>query len=655
MIIRIQSFHPLSRAAVFATCLLLGSLWAARGEDAQLRENMAVPVLAWGQMLQRLESNPAMDAAREALVRAARDAAANPIYRRAHGLSEVGQNRTWLDGRAEALEPEIKEQFAFAMSDFAACRGLADELPLLAAGYRLTNDPALLERITAQLDEMAGWSPLQRPGWSLYAPGNRLPEDGKDGNWLATGLGVRAIGDTLDLLPAGALSPDRTEQLHKLLEIEAASVADDWKTKRSWFIRGDNPYSNQWVLPTEGLVRACLILGKDTHRDDYELGVANLLRAMDAHGAQGEFEEGFGYAQFTVSSMLHTAHAMAVTGDRRAIDRPFLKQFPTWLVHHFQPGNMVINCFDAGPAYGAAEDTRPLLSLVATCTGSPVARWALANQLGGPSGDLPGLAVRAFPAVGPDTAPPLFAAYERAARVNWRDSWDANGTGVWVRGGHELDQHDHQDRGHVNYIARGRPILIEAGTPSYSHKRMMTHYSSGVGHNVLQLGTIEPEESSPAGKDVQHPGWQKVHGIAPIRVARLDATGGDMTVDCTACYDGLSRWDRRVSWSVQSLAVTDDVACAAGTEHVVSFRWHLGTESAATITGEEKRYTVTWPDASMALSADRPIEVEQRTLPDNTLAGHDGSEDPKNVHACIVVRSHVPIAALRLETLVQPK
>ena len=105
-------------------------------------------------MLQRLESD--RNARRETLVRAARDAAANPIYRRAHSLSEVGQNRTWLDGRAEALEPEIKEQFALAMSDFAACRGLADELPLLAAAYRLTNDAALLERITAQLDEMAG-------------------------------------------------------------------------------------------------------------------------------------------------------------------------------------------------------------------------------------------------------------------------------------------------------------------------------------------------------------------------------------------------------------------------------------------------------------------------------------------------------------------
>ncbi|HIJ65442.1 MAG TPA: heparinase, partial [Candidatus Hydrogenedentes bacterium] len=429
------------------------------------------PAVFWPELLDRVKADLAFDEARKELVTRARSIAENAIIRRPYTLEDVGKNRTWLDGRSAALEDEIREQFALAMSDFAACGTLSSELPLLAAAYRLTGEAIFLERVIAQLEEMSAWAPLQRPGWTLYAPGHRLPADGKDGNWLATGCGVRAIGDTLEVLPDGALDAALLEKIRALLETEIAGVVDDWETQRPWFVSSHNPVTNQWVLPTEGLVRACLILGVDDHRDAYELGVKNLLEALDVHGPKGEFEEGFGYASFTVTSMLHAAHAMAVAGDRRAADHPFLKHFPTWFVHHFQPGKYVINCFDAGASYDAAAGSRGLLSLLAVCTSSPAARWALAEYVGGPSSDLPGLAARALPAVGTEAAPPLFAHYERAARVNWRSSWAEDATGVWVRGGHHLDQHDHQDRGHVNFIACGRPILIEAGTPSYHHKQ----------------------------------------------------------------------------------------------------------------------------------------------------------------------------------------
>lgn len=48
-----------------------------------------------------------------------------------------------------------------------------NELPIIAAAYRLTGGEALRKRVLAQLSEMATWSPLQRPGWTLYAPGHR--------------------------------------------------------------------------------------------------------------------------------------------------------------------------------------------------------------------------------------------------------------------------------------------------------------------------------------------------------------------------------------------------------------------------------------------------------------------------------------------------
>lgn len=612
----------------------------------------APQVASWAELLRRVEADPTMESARMTLVETARKSAALPIIRRAKKLADVGKNRTWLDGRSNALEDEIRETFALAMSDFAACRTLSEELPLLAAAYRLTGAAKFRDRIVSQLEEMVTWSPLQRPGWTLYTPGHRLPPDGKDGNWLATGCGVRAIADTLELLPEGFVPDPLLDGLYALLESEIGGVVDDWSVQRSWFIRTNNPVTNQWVLPTEGLVRACLVLGVEKRRDAYELGVKNLLVALDAHGSRGEFEEGFGYADFTVRSLLHAAHAMAVAGDRRAIDHPFLKHFATWFIHHFQPGDMTVNCFDAGPCVGAAERARPLLSLLAVCTGSPAARWALATLTGGPSDDLAGLAAKGLPAVGAEAAPPLFAAYTRATRVNWRSSWAQDATGVWVRGGHALDQHDHQDRGHVNFIARGRPILIECGTPSYDHKLMMTYYTPCVGHNVLQLGTRFPEGPSDAGKLVWHPGWQKAGGVAPITVHRLDVEGGEVEVDGTACYDGLSRWRRTVTWDKNGVTVKDDVALVQGQDDVVLFRWHLGAASEIAISGEGTHHSVAWPDADIALESSAPVTVSQTPWPDNTLAGHNGSDDPKNTHTCVIVQSQARLSAFQLTTRV---
>ena len=607
-------------------------------------------VQSWGPLVDGVKLNPAMAPHKDKIVAQAREALGKPLVKRAKTLAEVGQNRTWLDGRANALEPEIRETFALAMSDFAACGTLADELPLLAAAYRLTGEAAFRDRVAAQLDEMAAWSPLQRPGWTLYHPGARLPADGKDGNWLATGCGVRAIAETFELMPDGAIDKDLRDRLNRLLESEVASIVDDWTSRRPWFVRSNNSITNQWVLPTEGLVGACLVLGPDAHREAYELGVKTLLQALDAHGPAGEFEEGFGYASFTMTAMLHAARAMAVHGDRRAVDHPFLKHFPTWLVHHFQPADMIVNCFDAGAAKDGAERSRDLLSLLVACTQSPVAAWALERQTAGPSDSLPGLAARATMGTIEKTAPPLFAVYDRARRVNWRDNWDAAGSGAWVRGGHPLDQHDHCDRGHVNFIAHGQPMLIEAGTPFYHHPLMGAEFASGVGHNVLQLGAAEPHPVD-AGTTLVLPGWQPMGVVAPITVKRLDASGGDVTVEVTTGYDGLKQWSRHVAWTANNMTIQDHVELADGRSDVVLFRWHLGTNSEAAVAQQDAQtWQVKWPHASLALKASAPLQVAAVKLPDNTINTVSDDGTPDIPHTCIVVQSAQPTSQFDVST-----
>ena len=640
-------------------CVILSQFWASGGQymtdrgtecHSQEREANSNRVRSWAEMLDAMKQDPQQQEACESVIKLAQEVVKRPIARRVYSYEDVGKYRTWLDGRAKPLEPEIQETFALAMSDFGTSGIIAQEMPILASAYRLTGDQAFKQRLLEQLSEVATWSPLQRPGWTCYHPGHRLPPDGKDGNWLATGQGIRAIADTLDILPTDTVDPELQAQLERLLADEMTSIVDDWHTKRPWFVRSDNPITNQWVLPTEGLVRACLVLGTENHSDAYELGVQNLLKSLSAHGPAGEFEEGFSYATFTVTSMLNAAHAMAVEGDHRALDHPFLQNFPLWIVHHLQPGEMVINCFDAGgAARGGGKGLKSLLSLLAVCTDSPVASWALENLLDGYSNDIAGFAARSLPPAGDEFTPALFASYEHATRVNWRDSWDNDATGVWVRGGHKLDQHDHQDRGHVNLTAKGEPVLIEAGTPSYDNLLMPSHYASGAGHNVLQIGNLHPEAPERPGAFALPQGWQKPRGVAPITVHKLDEYGGDISIDGTSSYDGLQRWRRNVTWTSARLSVTDHVVLGDAKEDIILFRWHLGTSQEVTITDEDGRFQASWGNVTITLEGSELILVSQEKMPDHTL----DMREHDHLHTCLVVCSAKKVNVLNLRTQIR--
>lgn len=572
-----------------------------------------------------------------------------PLVRRVFRYEELGRHRTWLDGRAKPLKEPARTIFALAMSDHGANQLLAVELPMLAAAARLTGDPKLMARVRDQLHEMAAWSPLQRPGWCAY--GGRLPPDGKDGNWLATGTGVRAIADTLEILGRDRLPLETVARLDQLLAAEIVSIVDDWAAKRPWFIQENVPLTNQWVLPTEGLIRACLVLGRGRHQAAYELGVANLLAHLNVHEGQGAFEEGIHYADFTVQSLMSAARAMALDGDRRAADHPFLRHFPLWALHHFQPGGFFINAFDA---FSAARGNRDLLknmfAMAAVSLGSREALWALDHLAGGPDESLAGLASRMLPRR-PMRPPRPFAAYTRAVRVNWRSGWEAGASGVWVRGGHVTDMHDHADRGHVNVVLRGEPVFIEAGTPAYHNPRLRMDYASARGHNVLQVGAAAPSETEwPLGG--MPPGWQKARTVAPMTVGRLDARGGEITVDGTVGYDGLERWRRRVVWNDRRVTVEDDVQLETGKPRTVLFRWHLGVVRPPRIRVAEGVIRVGWGAIDVRWEADCAIEAAMERLPDHTMQFRKWDDPrPDHLHACVVVSTREPVARCRIVTM----
>jgi hypothetical protein len=633
----------------------VGKLYNGRTHDRNSQAHKTMkPNLSWADFLdvfsRAARYSKTLQAARAAFLAQARRAMKLPLIRRVYRYEDIGRHRTWLDGRAKPLQEPMRTLFALAMSDHGTNQLLATELPLLAAAARLSGDSKLMARVGDQLHEMAAWSPLQRPGWYVHRHDHLLPPDGKDGNWLATGTGVRAIADTLEILGRDNLPPATVARLDQLLAAERVSIVDDWKVKRPWYVQENKPSCNQWVLPTEGLVRACLTLGRDRHLAAYELGVANLFAHLNAHGSQGAFEEGLLYAEFTLTSLLASARAMALAGDRRIIDHPFLQQFPIWALHHFQPGGFFINAFDAFPAArGNPAMLKGMLAMAAVFLNSREALWALDHLAGGADDSLMGLISRTLPrlATRPASIRP-YASYTRAMRVNWRSDWSNAATGLWVRGGDPFDSHDHRDRGHVNFILVGKPLFIEAGTPAYHNPRFGVDYGSCRGHNVLTLGVI-PVEDFPLLPVPR--GLQKFSAVAPITVKRLDARGGDLVVDGTAAYNGLKHWRRRVAWNARQLNVEDSVQLNSGPTQVIVFRWHLGTPRKPRILAQAKGAMITWPGVRVSIRADTPLCITCEMMPDHTL--HYRSWDdksPDHLHACLIVKTTTPVNRCRVTT-----
>jgi hypothetical protein len=579
----------------------------------------------------------------------ARRVMAQPIIERVYKLEDVGKKgRTWLDGRTWQSPANTREVFALAMSDMRAAEMVRKEMPVLAAAFALTGERSFVERLLAQMTEVASWSPIQRPGWTLFHAGVQPLQDPKgDGNWLATGLGVLALSDTLEILPPALLPPELRTQLEGLLATEIVSCIDDWNVRRPWFytVQHLNPLTNQWVLPTVGFLLASLLLGREQNVASYELGVEHLLMSFNGYGTEGAFVEGLYYSSFTTDVLLGAARTLAVAGDDRLIMHPFLKRYPAWLVQHYQPGGHFINAFDgfntaAHPLIKGKRrsDLRSLLALCAVCLESPDAKWALQNLEVDDEPDLNLLLAQAVPSV-TNFTPSLWAVYDRASRVNWRSSWAEDATGVWVRGGHKDDQHDHPDRGHVNFICRGKPILIEAGTSAYHNPLLGALYGSGFGHNVLQLGAFSADQAQASARENPPRGLQSMGGLASIDVLRLDATGGEVSVNVESGYqDLLQRWRRRVLWTSNRLCVEDEVS-TPGPE-IIGFRWHLGTSEVPVITGHGNRFRVVWSDAAMTVNASELLTVSCESLPDHTLQLRKWEDpDVDHMHTCVVVRT----------------
>jgi hypothetical protein len=601
----------------------------------------------WGTLFAEAAKDAALRTQVDALKAKALAILDEPLCKRLYRFEDLEDP----DTRSHAIRNRVqREVFALSISDHRNAAVVRGQLSVCAAAFLLTGKKPFADRVRSQLQEMTSWHPIQRGGWTLYDNFAKMPGDWKTnslwgGSWLATGNGVQAIVDMLTLMPRSEIPADLRRRLHRLLEAEIRQIVQDWRIKRQWFIKSDNALTNQWVLPTQGLILACLALGREEYAEEYELGVRNILKTLEAQNADGSYAEGWGYATgLTIPALLSVGRAMASHHDRRVLDHPFIRRSPRWLLHQLQPGRQYVQSFDNQSAARGMGDhaLRSLFCRFAVTTGSADARWLLQNRFRALPADRWGLAAAMLTAPEGYT-PPLFASYDGTRTVMWRSSWSEDADGVWMRGGHPRDQHDHRDRGHISYTAGGIPILIECGTPGYGHKAIESHFKSSAGHNVLQLGDGAMPKPAMISSEFHLPaGWQQKGVIAPVRVLRLDKQGGDVEIVLTSGYDGLSEWRRRITWDRKGVTVVDNVKTKA--PQVVLFRWHLGTNEEATLEGA----TAQWSDATLTAASDTPLTVRQTRRRDHTLEARNF----EHKHACIIVRTKEPVRHVAIRTRV---
>lgn len=607
----------------------------------------SLPLQPPSELLDRVaaSNDPAVVKVRESLIAKAYADAKQPIVKRAHSIEEIKTSPIPLKATVANKSPAQRLPFALAMFDTDSGGKMSTGLPRLAAAYRLTRDPALLDRLFEQLAEITTWDPLLRPGW-----GGGSDATLGDGVWLGTGWHIRGITEALSFLAPEEVPPTLRAALDTLLDREIATILAAHKARRSWFFKSNAAHSNQWVLPVEGLVLATLQRGALRNeappalREAYELGVRLLTMSLDAQGPDGEFREGLTYAAITIRGLLSSARVMARAGDTRALRHPFLANAGTWFAHHIQPGDFLVNSFDTlNGARGQLKIFANIYAQIIISTGNPHAIWV------GDTYRLNGDEVDALLAVAlPATLalpPPLHAVYPVAPRVVWRNSWDdSTATGVWIRGGDKTDAHDHQDRGHVNFIIGRTPLLIEAGALSYATPGHAIHYRGVPGHNVLQIGDVAADQMTDDWLSESGQILDGKHRPAPMTVHRLDAEGGDVTIDASACYANTSRWMRRVEWNASRMRIHDSVSLKK--PGIALFHWHTGESANASVNPTANGLDI--GNVRLTWETDTPISTRVESAPDATLRARTISQ-----HAVAIVRSREPITDFSLTTTVE--
>jgi hypothetical protein len=489
---------------------------------------------------------------------------------------------------------------------------------------RNSGDKVALDYLVRQLKEIATWFPLQARGWSANLPPGSKEHDGP---WLAES-GLIHIALTLDILGDRLPPPLRTDLL-ALCQREIDWIMQCWGEKRTWYMKQNAYSSNQWGVPTAGLLMACLAVGEERNRAAYDFAALNLAKHFASQGESGSFAEGYSYSHMTMESVLMAVWAMDRTGDKRLSSLPFLANYATWVHQMTMPGGTLVNYADSGYSRLHPQPSRSLL-LAVGISKKPEDLWGIERLYAAfdekdPFTHLYRTEVASLPRERRPLA--LSAFFANSQLAVWRSNWSLDrAMGVWAKGGTLNDYpHNHTDQGQVVVMNGAEPILLETGGLmkqgfGYASPEYILKAVSCAAHNVIQTAT----------------GLTKRRSVvrAPVEVKRMDAGGGELRIDVSEAQPEVKSWIRDVEWSAEGRVTINDNAVLFKPKNTDDewFRWHIGATKPPDIRGSGNTWQVAWNRNQLTLKANRPIQVEAIEWP-NALLGKSHAVIIKSVNA----------------------
>ena len=522
-----------------------------------------------------------------------------------------------LDARVATLPIGRREIFCLSIADCAQTSYLMTSGVMFAVDAKASMDPAQIAMSIAMLEEInQKFIPLQRPGYTAIYPTVAVTAEG-DGVWLATGWGISAIVDILEVL-GDSVPADLRARLDAQLRDEVKRIVIDWRDQRPWFVKSRCVVTNQWVVPTIGLIKACLFLKDPQLLPAYNLGIENLLAFLRVQGAAGEYLEGLSYAEMALTEVHDIIGSINKIGDMRCANFPFVENNWKWFAQMYMPGAMLVNCSDSPrstlPHYCM---TVPLASLCSGAMSStdPNARSMMRFLYPNPQpiASLQALKFGAFVRTGSPNASlatlPTFAYFPNQQLVTWRSEFQPvqspqTALGLWMKGGTLSEMHTHREQGQLSVYCGERVVLMNCGTPSYSDADY-ERSASAAGSNIMQVGEVLPH-----GQAV----------FAPLTVNQLDSNGGSVSIDSSGAYVG-AICTRDITWNISGqIQIKDQVSFSQLVPSQTEFyKFHTGSDTLLQITGSGKNWIVAWQGVSMSITTTENVVVEQSTEKDAVM------------------------------------
>jgi hypothetical protein len=464
-----------------------------------------------------------------------------------------------------------------------------------------------------------------------HAAGQRILRHAVALNITGEGKYKTAALEQLDALFDESVWPDWIDQAHLRFELPAGlrtgmlsqdcGLAYDWlypfldDTERKRIVegldrRGIQPFLksmeadpwwahdlNNWysvIIGGLGIAGMALAGEHPDARHLIKLSRDRMQRYLSIYGSDGSFNESVAYSSAT---RIPVAYFNALYYHGNGGDNPLARQpFPQtalWTLYAALPGERFAEFGDGHPEL---DDRMGFITAIAAANRDPVIQDFAVRHLSASANPYALLWYDAdLPRSSPAGKLPLGKVFpENSGLIFSRSSWDPDAPEMIVYGkSRQAQNHGHNDMGQVCIDVRGKPMIIDVGSPSsypedfFDENRFRYYNASVRGHNVLMFGGRE-QKFPPHDRGVKG-----LLDLDPISGRYLqthfdDAVGAFWQMDLTNAYAGAKRVRRTVVHLLPGwVAVLDEAEMDKAEE--ISLRWHTITPA---VPGANGNFTV---------------------------------------------------------------